>query len=446
MLEPDHSDENRDLEDPWDGPSPEEPKEENIKGPESATDRAVGVNELRVVRKIEESMKASKGPRIQVIKSRDLKNARSFAEKVYRVLRLHGYRIKVMDKGNIYQKAERSNSDSITVYAIDEPTIKEALGEELNGSERPIRALFDRSMLSYMKAPVLIVVVSDEFYGETGLQDYAQGLAERSGSQGAVKNRKRKSTRQSTNRATPVSLYLAAVAFMGSGLNAIFGSYLSLGTTVGTFLPLPIFILLISIAAIVVRAISLGNERIESVPFVVSSILLFIALTVLGIFAGNLPAYVSGALNFPQVPLFSAFLPVDELFLAYVFYILAMLRFILYLGRGSGRGSYALTIFGIVWITFIIYLKLVQPIFLPVNNTLIIAPVSTSYPTDFPIFGFNYNVLSPGTPQYMVLMNYLILIGNLIMAVGLLLAARTQKALLSVSGAAGKVTGSASRK
>ena len=424
------------MEEPWDGPAPEEPREENIKGPASDADKAVGLNELRVVRKIEESLQASKGPRIQVIKSRELRNAKSFAEKVYRVLKLHGYKLQPLDRDNINKKVERSNTDSLTVYTIDEPTIKEILGSGINESERPIRELFNNSMLSYLKAPVLIVVVTDAFYGETGLQSYAQSLSENNGTGKTTAPGKKEAERPERNRATPISLYLAAIAFLASGINSIFGSYISINSAYGTYLPLPIIILLISIAAIVGRAISLGNERKGSIALVVASILLFIALTLLQLFSSYLPGYVANSLNISQISLFSGTLPFTELALAIVFYVLAMMRFMLYLGRGSGKGAYALTIFGIVWITFIIGINLPQVnitnhnLFPPVYN---LQPIVTSFPTDFPVFGFNYQMASTGTPQYMVPMNALILIGNFIMALGLLLAAKGQKALFSGS-------------
>ena len=394
------------------------------------------MNELRVVRKIEESLQASKGPRIQVIKSRELRNASSFAEKVYRVLKLHGYKLQALNKDNINRKVEKSSTDSLTVYTIDELTIKEILGSGINESERPIRDLFNNSMLSYLKAPVLIVVVTDAFYGTTGLQSYAQSLAENNSTGKASANKKKEAEKPERNRATPISLYLASIAFLASGVNSVFGSYISINSAYGTYFPLPIFILLISIAAIVGRAISLGNERRRSIPLVVASILLFITLTLLQLFSSYLPGYVVNSLNISQVLLFSGALPFTELALALIFYVLAMMRFVLYLGRGSGRGAYALSIFGIVWVTFIIGINLLQVsthhyIFPPAFN---IQPIVTSFPTDFPVFGFNYQMIFPGTAQYMLPMNALILIGNLIMALGLLLAAKSQKALFSGNG------------
>lgn len=395
----------------------------------------MGVNELRVVSKIEESLSASKGPRIQIIKSRELKNARSFAEKVFRVLKLHGYKLQPLNKGNINNKVEKSSADSLTVYTIDEPTIKEILGDAINTEERPIRVLFHNSMLSYLKAPVLIVVVSDEFYGETGLQSYAQSLSANEGSDRAQKGSGKRSAGPERNRATPISLSLAAIAFLASGLDAVFGNYIVIGSSFGDFYPLPILILLISIAAIVGRAISLGYERDSSIPLVVASIILFIALTLLQLFAGLMPEYVNRALNLFQVSLFSYSLPTAELALAAFLYILAMLRFVLYLGKGSGKAAYAMTIFGILWITFIIVMNVLQAFAVPVTfpTSLNFQPISTNLPTDFPIFGFDYRTLPTGTPEYMVPVNDLVLIGNLIMGVGLLLAAKAQKVFWSAA-------------
>ncbi len=396
----------------------------------------MGVNELKVVRKIEESMKVSRGPRIQVIKSRDLKNARSFAEKVYRVLRLHGYKIQVLNKDNIYQKVEKSNSDSITVYTIDEPTIKDALGDEINGTERPIRALFDRSMLSYMKAPVLIVVVSDEFYGETGLQSYAQSLSEKNGL--PSKNRKKRPVRTIRNRATPVSLYLAAIAFMGSGLNSILGNYLVVNSPYGTILPLGLFILLVSIAAIVVRAISLGNETSQSMPLVVASIALFILLTLLGIFSSYLPLSLYQVINDTIGTMLTSLSPLYML-LAWGFFVLGLLRYILFLGRGSGTGAYALTIFGIIWLSFLVVMSYHPEIvaFGGLNPYATVPGGTMAYssgnPFDFPIFSFDYYFVSNTVHQYLYLPNYLLLLGNAFMALSLLLAAKSQKALLGAS-------------
>ena len=400
----------------------------------------MGVNELKVVRKIEESMKASRGPRIQVIKSRDLKNSRSFAEKVYRVLRLHGYKIQVLNKDNIYQKVEKSNSDSITVYTIDEPAIKDALGDEINGTERPIRALFDRSMLSYMKAPVLIVVVSDEFYGETGLQSYTQSLSEKNGLPSKTRNRKKRPARATTNRATPVSLYLAAMAFMGSGLNALLGNYLVFNSPYGTILPLGLFILIVSIAAIVIRAISLGNETSQSIPLVVASIALFILLTLLGMFSSYLPLSIYRIINDTIGTMLTSPSPL-YITLAWGFFVLGLLRYVFFLGRGSGTGAYALTAFGIIWLSFLIVMSYHPEIvaFGGLNPYATIPGGTMAYssgnPFDFPIFSFDYYFVSNTVSQYLYLPNYLILLGNTFLALGLLLAAKSQKVLLGASRA-----------
>ena len=378
-------------------------------------------------------MKASRGPRIQVIKSRDLKNARSFGEKVYRVLRLHGYKVQVLNKDNIYEKVEKSNSDSITVYTIDEPTIKAILGDEINGTEKPIRALFDRSMLSYMKAPVLIVVVSDEFYGETGLQSYAQSLSEKNGLPSRNRTRNRKPARRSTNRSTPASLYLAAIAFFGSGLNALFGNYLVINTTYGTILPLGLFILLVSIAAIVMRAISLGNESSKSIPLVVTSIALFIFLTLIGIFSSYLPNSAYQIVNNTIVLMLTS-TPLYVL-LAWGFFMVGLLRYILFLGRGSGIGAYSLTIFGMAWLSFLIVMSF-HPEIVAIGglNPYSMVPggplsTNTGNPFDFPVFSFDYYFMSSSVHQYLYLPNYLILLGNAFMGLGLLLAAKNQKAL-----------------
>ncbi len=378
-------------------------------------------------------MKASRGPRIQIIKSRDLKNARSFAEKVHRVLRLHGYKVQVLNKDNLNQKVEKSNSDSITVYTIDEPTIKDILGEDINGTDKPIRALFDSSMLSYMKAPVLIVVVSDEFYGETGLQGYAQSLSDKNGLPAKNRAWNRKPARKQTNRSTPVSLYLAAIAFFGSGLNSIFGNYLVVNTVYGTILPLGLLILLVSIAAIVLRAISLGNESSKSIPLVVASIALFIVLTLLGIFSSLIPSSLAPIVDNTITMMLTA----SPLYmvLAWGFFIIGLLRYIFFLGRGSGRGAYSLTIFGLVWLSFLIVISFHPEImvFGGLNPFSVIPGGSLATragnPFDFPVFSFDYYFRSSTVQQYLYLPNYLILLGNAFMALGLLLAAKNQKAL-----------------
>lgn len=383
-----------------------------------------------MVRKIEDSLKNAKGPRIQIIKSRQIKNARSFAEKVFRVLKLHGYRIQPLNVENIKQKPDSSETGPQTIYTIDEPTIKDILGEAIDESERPIRALFDHSMLAYMRAPVLIVVVSDEFYGETGLHDYAQGISQE---KRPATPKKRKRTGDEKNLATPISLYLAAVAFLVSGINSVFGSYFVAFTSLGSLNMLPTTILLISIAAIVGRAVSLGKESIRSIQVVVPSILLFIILTLLGIFIGDLPTSLANALNNSQFSLFSQPLSVLELSIAIAFFVIAMLRYVLFLGRDSGAPAYALTIFGIVWITFIVELSLFHPFTAPLltSSTGGIQTVNAALPTDFPVFAFNYYVSFPGVAQYMIPINLLALIGNLMMATGLLLAAKAQRALWS---------------
>ena len=354
------------------------------------------------------------------------------------MLKLHGYKLQPLNKENINQKVEKTNTDSITVYTIDEPSIREILGESINETQKPIRTLFDNSMLSYLKAPVLIVVVSDAFYGETGLQSYAQSLSADNHGGNSANNHRNATVKKESNRATVVSLYLAAIAFIASGINSVFGSFLTFSASpYTTYTILPGIILIVSIAAIVGRAISIRNERNSSVPLVIASIVFFITLTVLGAFAGYLPGFISGAIAetennvsnifpLPYYPSMAEFVVIGLLF------AVGMLRYVFYLGRGSGKAAYGMTIFGVAWMAFIIMMNFIYayspaifPAFLGTSG------VSQLFPTisfDLPLFGFNYVVSSVAIPQYMVPINDLVLIGNLIMATGLLLAAKSQRA------------------
>ncbi len=422
-------------EDPWDGPSPEAPeaeKEEESK----RRDLPPGPNELRVVNKIEEYTRNSRGPRIQVIKSRDIKNAEHFSEKVFRVLKTRGYRIEELDPETLKGEPDEGGSDPKLIYSINEETIKQFLGANLTQSEKPMKYLFDNSMLSYVRAPVLISTVSDAFYDRVGLQSFTSEKA------APNRTRERKHTsagRSPVNRLAIWSFYFASAAFALSAIYSLFGNYLTFyeGSTGYTIVPLAT--LLLSIAAIAVRSFSLSREDRGSVALIVSSILLFILFLLFGI----LVSYNILSQNYWPSNIASALFNSSSftlVIISAVIFVLAVSRFTLFLGKRSGPVSYALSIVGAILLISAAlthnmpYITIFgQTVY---NQANIGAPALVnqfSFNPSQPFFGTDSSYSIQGTAQYLLLRNWILFIANVLLSSSFILAIRSQKSNSSSS-------------
>lgn len=418
-------------EEDWDGPSPFEPVEEEIKQEKSAP---VGANELRIVRRIEDSIKESRGPRIHVVKSRDIHNAMNFSAKVFRVLKLHGYKVEPLTVENINDSITEEESSNV-IYSIDQDTIKQVLGDKLQQIDSPVQYIFDNTKLAYLQKPVLVSTVSDEFYDRYGIKNFTD--------QPNVKLARKKSNPVKKNYAagSPLaiySFYLAAISFILSGVNVMVGSYITLSSTV-SFTPVPFAILIISVAAIVLRAFSLGGEDKKSVWPATTAILLFIVLLVLG-FATSFNTSVQELFVDASHVLFASNTNILMVVFSLVIIGIALSRYILFIGTAAGARSYMLSLAGVALIVAVILISNLPPIpviggtGIPVSvpNSPLIVPQVISllnyvFTPEIPMFGSFSYFQAVGIPQYLLLRNYILLAANLILAVSYLLAVRARK-------------------
>lgn len=426
MLEPDKPDNEDLMDEPWDGPSELPEKEEPVEVNNADDRKPVGANELRIVRGIEDSLRNKNGPHIQVIKSRDIANARSFSNKVFRVLKMHGYKIHDLNIENIDSPLDEDETESVTVFSIDEITMRQFLGKDLETVSSPIQYIFNNSMLSGVRNPMLISTVSDEFYDRSGLKAFTNFPEEQEHS--AKKPVRTASTGTSYRSG---SMYLVAAAFLASGLNTVAGNFLTFNYASTLYTPLPFIVFIFSIAAIAIRAFGLNAESKRSAAMVISSISIFIALFVLGeVLPYYAPAYAAPFLDTAQA-LFhsqpSIILPI----LAVAVLLVSLSRYILFLGDNSGRPSLFLAIAGVAMILAVLFISMEPYITIfntPVNRVVspgaLVAFSRFTYLPYFPIFGTSTFFNITGEPQYLFARNYIILAANLILAVAFLLSAR----------------------
>lgn len=426
----------QETEDPWDGPSPEEPQakpEEEARKPHSQP----GPNELLVVSKIEDYARNSRGPRIQVIKSRDIKNAEHFSEKVFRVLKSRGYSIEELNMETLKREPDDGSSSPKLVYSINEETIRQFLGANLTQSDKPMKYLFDNSMLAYIKAPVLISTVSDSFYDKVGLRSFT------SEKKGATKNgekRQKIAGTSTANKPAILSFYFASAAFALSALYSVFGNYLTFdqGSTVYTIVPFAILVL--SVVAISARSFSLSREDRGSVALIVSSIVLFIMFLLFGI----LVSYNILSQNYWPNNLANALLnpsSVPIMILSAVIFALAVSRFTLFLGKTSGKVPYTLSIAGAILLVSAA-LTYNMPYITIFGQTVLsqTGPAILQYPLAIPVpMGhFTFNPSQPffgtdtyyavqGTSQYLLLRNWILFIANVLLSFSFILAIRSRK-------------------
>lgn len=438
MLEPDEPKADEMEDEPWDGPSPA-PPEEASKDSQKDSDYIIGANELRVVRKIEESLKNPRGPRIQVIKSRELKNAEHFSEKVIRALKAHNYPVKELTVETLKETPSEEDTPVQQIYSIREATIKEFLGPNLNQAEKPMQYLFDNSMLAYLQNPILLSIVSDSFYGKVGLQNYVNSMNQPVLKQEGVKET---GTVRDVNRLTTYSFYLAAASFLLSGLENIAGSYMQFGSGNIVYTPLPFTILVLSLIAISVRAFSLGKDDGRSRMLASTAIILFIAILLLGIVTSYFGLPYSGTFGGIYPDLLTLGQNIVLTFVSFAVMILAFTRYPLFLGANSGRGAYALSVAGIL-LGMAVILSSSLPQLNVYGQTLStgftilpnLSPLALlqSIPTptyyfvpEIPQFGMaNYFSVS-GTSQYLILKNYILLVANLILSLSFFLAIKSQ--------------------
>lgn len=433
-MEPDETGHKDITDEAWDGPSPEAPPEEVTSDGQVPEDRRpVGANELRIVRRIEDSIKTSRGPRIQIIKSRDIVNARSFSEKVFRVLKMHGYRIQVLTAENLNDSVDDLNSSPVTIYTIDEDTIKQYLGSKLDELEAPMQYLFDNSMLAYNRNPVLISTVSDSFYGKVGLQRYAQPET------GGVSSKKVKSghgKKPGVSRLAIYSFYLVAFSFILSGINVLFGNLTFIRTQYSSISLLPFAILILSLAAISVRAFSLGNDDRRSVVPAAISIILFILLLLLGIVTAYYGLSITNIFSNTESVLFSGASDILLMILGAAVLLVSLSRYILFLGASSGRRAYFLSITGIILIVVVVFISNLPPVSImgaTLTNPLFGNPggpnamyiiINFAFSPEIPIFGAFTYFQAGGVPQYFLLRNYILFTANIIMALSFFMAIR----------------------
>lgn len=417
-------------EEQWDGPSPNPPEE----APSKPDMQPVGINELKIVKGIEDSLKDLKGPRIQVIKSRDISNARTFSQKILRVLKMHGYNVHLLTMENIHDAHEPSGSDHLTVYSIDEDTIRAFLAGEHNDGSIPMQTLFDNSILSSVSNPLLISTVSDAYYGEVGIQKFnAANQPELK----AARPIKKETSTSGENRFAIASFYLVAISFAIGGIISLFGDYVTFGNQYTTFTPLPAAMLVISVAAIAVRAFGLGYERKGSFASVSGSIAIFLVLLVLGIIAASYFPFISTIMGNTVTDLLSYGTNITYALLAFIVLVLSLSRYVLFLGRSAGSPSLFLSIAGVILLGAVIIIS-TQP-YIPLASSGGFVSIGNAqgvfasldqvflYNTYDPIFGtVNYFYLN-GTSQFLLLRNYILLASNLILAVAYLLGIKTLK-------------------
>lgn len=399
----------------------------------------MGANELRIVRRIEDSIRDAHGPRIHVIKSRDITNSRNFADKVFRVLKMHGYIVNALTMQNINDPAQEE-SPSTRIYAIDEDTVKNFVGDRLNEIASPMQYLFDESKLAYMKRPILISVVSDSFYERYGVQKRPEQT-----STGTVRKKKNRVTRTKSSNSTLAvySFYLAAFSFFLSGVNSIFGSYFTFSYGNVYYISLPFGILILSLAAIAVRAFSLGEEEKRSVLPVMLSIVLFILLLIVGIAANNYGMSIAEIFSDTGQAVFSASFSMFVVALAFVVMIIALSRYILFLGSSAGTKAYLFGIAGLVLLISVVLVSNLPPLTIfgtnPLNPVSVPSqPISTNpgsvflnfvFDPEFPVFGTTSYFSAQSTAQYILLRNYLVMFANVILGLSYMFAVKSRKIL-----------------
>lgn len=396
----------------------------------------MGANELRIVRRIEDSIRDSKGPRIHVIKSRDIANSRNFAEKVFRVLKMHGYSIEPLTAKNLDDSVD-TEPPSTRIYAIDEDTIKDYLGERINETTSPVQYIFDKTKLAYIRKPVLVSVVSDSFYEKYGVAKDTEQVEGK-----PVRNRTKKATRKNVvnSKLAIYSFYIAAASFFISGLNAIIGSYLTFSISDVVYSILPLAILLFSIAAIAVRAFSLAHEDKKSVIPVTLSIVLFIFLLVIGIALTAYDTSIADVFYDTGQVLFSSSASMIMVALAFVVMVIAMSRYILFLGTNSGSRAYFLAMAGILLLIGVVLVSNFPPMTIfgsypgsnfaissqPTAHSPIYLMMNFFFDPEFPLFG-GTSFFSSNAPQYLLVRNYILLLANTILGLSYVIAARTRR-------------------
>lgn len=345
---------------------------------------------------------------------------------------MRGYSIEELSAQNLNESVDGEASET-TIYTIDEDTVKDFLGDKINEVSSPIQYLFDNTKLSYLRKPVLVAVVSDAFYDRYGFRNYAE-----QGSGKTVKKNRRESVRRnvSDSRLAIYSFYLAAISFFLSGINVLFGNFF-LSYFNPSYAIVPMAILLVSLAAITVRAFSLGREGKRSVLPVTLSIVLFIVILLIGMGASYYNVNLAQLFYDTGSVILSSSVDFLLVILAFIIMVAALSRYVLFLGSGAGTISYALAISGIVLIMAIVLVSNLPPI--PILGTLnypLIGPnqhpanVSTIvmlnfvFDPEFPIFGVGSYFQSVNFPQYALLRNDILFLANFILGLSFLSAIR----------------------
>lgn len=426
-------------EDPWDGPSPDvpdkdresEPKEEEI---------PPGPNELRIVTKIEEYVRISRGPRIQVIKSRDIKNAEHFSTKVFRVLKSRGYRIKELSPESLSGQPDNISPDSKVIYSINEATIREFLGSNLDTADKPMKYLFDNSMLSYLKGPVLVSTVSDEFYSKVGLQTFTSE-AQHSVARQPKRIDKQVKSVSHVNKLAIYSFYFAAVSFALSAIDSLFGNYLYISYQGNQFLPIIFLMLVLSVIAVAIRSFSIVQESRGSIAVVVFSISMFIVFLFVGWYVSNFQPFSTNWINNLGYVLLNSFPNnIMVILIASVVFVLSLSRYTLFLGANSGKAAYVMSIGGsflIVSAALTYYFPFItifgQTVGIISSAGGVLLPITTvtqhfTFNPYEPFFGTgpSYYYIG-GTAQYMLLRNWILFIANVLMSLSFVLAIKSQK-------------------
>ncbi len=416
-------------EDPWDGPSPEAPEpeqEEDYRKHELPP----GPNELRVVTKIEEYTRNSRGPRIQVIKSRDIKNAEHFSYKVFRVLKSRGYEIEELTPESLKGEPDGTNQDQKLIYSIDEETIRQFLGSNLNQSDKPMKFLFDNSMLAYVRSPVVISTVSDEFYDRVGMQSFT---SERPS---ATKTREKKKVSSDTspvNRLAIWSFYFAAASFAIGAANSLLGNFMIFTYNGIQYTPFPAALLILSVIAIAVRSFSLSREDRGSMSLIISSIVLFILFLLFGIMS----SYSMIGQNYWPNNLANTILNSGSftlVLIAAVVFALAVARYSIFLGKSSGKAAYVLSIAGSILLVSAAltynmpYITIFgQTVYNQANIGAAVVLNQFSFNPSQPFFGTEAYYTIQGTAQYLLLRNWILFIANILLSFSFIQAIRAQK-------------------
>lgn len=245
----------------------------------------VGVRELRIVAALESSFVEPGRYHIHIIKSREIANATSFYIKVSRILKLHGYSVRVITPMDLQKSSLDGYNEKTTVLVMEEDLFT------TSGGYRSLESVLSEPVFQGMTKINLLLVLSESSYNVL-----APGIGVISRNMGSSKSDLLESTPTSYRNYASYGIFLLALSFLVGAISNILPQSLLTPGQLSLYLTTSeIGMVILTLAGIAFVVIAYGNRSAPLRKGVIISIAFFVILFAFAVFGpvyGNITHYI----------------------------------------------------------------------------------------------------------------------------------------------------------